>query len=313
MNGWQAFRTGLSLSLRYRQVVLILFAVNLLSALLLAILPAMALASGSGRRPAIHEAADGVDAWFVLESMVSPITSVVLEQDPDEPGLGLAALLGLLIAGALPLLAWLPATFLNGGMLLTYVEAVRRKAQGQDPPPFRLRRFLWGCWHWWGTFLLLGAVQGVAFAVIVVPSIVVGVLAISAIGQWLTWVVVPLLGLLVVLGLVLVEWVRILAVVTGTRNLFRAFGRAVRSVSSHLLPVTGLYGLSLLLVAVLHAVYRLGLMPVLPLDWWPLVLLVQQTFILARLSTRVARLAGGVALIAGSAAPGRTNQVVGGS
>jgi hypothetical protein len=313
MNGWHAFRRGLSLSLRYRQVVLVLFAVNLLSALLLAILPALALASGSGQRPAIREAADGVDAWFVLESMMSPLTSVAVEQDPAESGLGQAALLGLLIAGALPLLAWLPATFLNGGMLLTYVEAVRRKAPGQDPPPFRPRRFLWGCWHWWGAFLLLGAVQGFAFVVIVVPSIIVGVLAVSAVGQWLAWVVVPLLGLLVVLGLVLVEWIRILAVVTGSRNLFRAFGRAVRFVFRHLLPVTGLYGLSLLLVAVLHAVYRLGLMPVLPLDWWPLVLLVQQTFILARLLTRVARLAGGVVLIAESAALAQTRQVVGGS
>jgi apolipoprotein N-acyltransferase len=311
MNGWQAFRRGLSLSLRCQQVVLLLFAVNLLSALLLAILPALALASSLGHLPAIREAADGVDAWFVLESMMSPLTSVALEQDPAEAGLGQAALLGLLIAGILPLLAWLPATFLNGGLLLTYVEAVRRKAQGQDPLPFRLRRFLWGCWHWWGAFLLLGVIQGFAFALIVLPSIIVGVLAVSAVGYWLAWVVLPLLGLLVVLGLVLVEWIRILAVVTGTRNLFRAFGQAVRFVFRHLLPVTGLYGLSLLLVAVLHAVYRLGLMPVLPLDWWPLVLLVQQTFILARLLTRVARLAGGVVLIAGSVAPEQTRRIVG--
>jgi len=40
-------------------------------------------------------------------------------------------------------------------------------------------------------------------------------------------------------------------------------------------------------------------MPHLPLDWWPLVLLVQQTFILGRLWARLVRLAGGVALYQG--------------
>ena len=47
----------------------------------------------------------------------------------------------------------------------------------------------------------------------------------------------------------------------------------------------------------LHALYRLGLMPLLPLEWWLLVLAVQQSFILLRLGSRLARLAGASALL----------------
>jgi apolipoprotein N-acyltransferase len=209
---------------------------------------------------------------------------------------GEAVLLGLLAGLALPVLAWVPASFLSGGLLLTYVEALRPGMHNQQPRPFHWRRFAWGCWHWWGTFLLWGAIQALAFLGVMVPAIVLGAGAVAAAGRWLAWIVAPLLGLLAILGLMLVEWTRILAVVDGTRNLFRAFGQAGRFVFRHPLAVSGLYGLSLLLVGAVHAVYRLGLMPLLPLDWWLLVLLVQQTFILARLGTRLARLAGGVAL-----------------
>jgi hypothetical protein len=70
----------------------------------------------------------------------------------------------------------------------------------------------------------------------------------------------------------------------------------VRLIWQQPLAVTVLYILSLVLAALLHAVYRMGLTPYLPLEWWPLVLLVQQGFIAARLGIRLARLAGGVAL-----------------
>jgi hypothetical protein len=294
-NGWQAFRRGLALSLHYWQILLILYAINVLSALLLSILPAWSLAAELGHRPAIREAADGVDAWLVLETMVSPLTGTALMQNSGEsdlsPGLGQALLVGLLVSALLPLMAWLPSAFLSGGLLLTYVDAVR-----EGSGPFSWHRFLWSCWHWWGAFLLLGLVQGIALVVLGVPLLAGGVIAVLVVGEWVAWVLAPLLGLILLLGLMVVEWTRVLAVVGETRNLLQAFGQAVRLVSRQPLPVIGLYGFSLLLVAALHLVYRLGLMPVVPLDWWPVVLLVQQTFVLARLETRLSRLAGVVAL-----------------
>ena len=291
MNGWDAFRVGLSRALRYRWVLLILFAVNLASALLLAVLPALAVSGSLGHRPAIRQAADGVDAWLVIETMMSAFSEMALGEGGPQPesmrGLQQATLLGLLTVAVLSLLAWLPAPFLTGGVLLTYAEA---------PQPFRWHRFLWGCWHWFGAFLLLGVVQGAASVVVLVPVTVAAVAAVAAGGRWLTWIVVPLLALVAVLWLALMECTRVIAVVGETRNIARAFGKAARFVFRWPLPVAGLYGLALLLLILLHALYHWGLMPHLPLDRWPLVLLVQQTFILARLWARLVRLTGGVAL-----------------
>jgi hypothetical protein len=298
MNGWDAFRIGLSRASRYRWVLLILFAVNLLSALPLTALPALGLATGLGHRPAIRQAADGVDAWLVFETLMSPFISMTLGGGavPEPTGqLRAATLLGLLTALALPLVAWLSAAFLNGGVLLTYAEV---------PSPFCWRRFLWGCWHWSGAFLLLGAVQGIVSIALFVPVIgaVLGIIA--AVGGWLAWLVVPPLALVALLWLALMECTRVVAVVGQTRSVFRALGGAVcfifrgfrdRSLRSFL-AVIGLYGLALLLLGLLHALYRWGLMPYLSLDWWPLVLVVQQAFILARLWARLVRVAGGVAL-----------------
>lgn len=298
MNGLDAFRIGLSRLLRYRQVLLLLFGVNLLSALLLAVLPAAGLAAEFGHRPSMRQAADGVDAWLVIETLMAPLSSTVLEGEgwPElTRRLQQATLVGLATAVALPLLAWLSAAFLSGGVLLTYAE-VPQPFDEFEAQPFRWRRFLWGCYHWFGAFLLLGAVQGVASVVLFVPLVGAAVGAVAAIGGWLTWVVVSLVALTALLWLTLTEWARIVAVVGQTRNIFRAFGRAVRFVFRNFPAVAGLYGLALAVLGSLHALYRWGLMAYLPLDWWPLVLIVQQAFILTRLGARLVRLAGGVAL-----------------
>jgi hypothetical protein len=292
INGWNAFRTGLSHAACYRWILLILFVVNLLSALPLTALPTLGLATRIGQRPAIRQAADGVDAWLVIETLMSPLSDMALGDTGAESTSQLrqASLLGFLTALALPLVAWLPAAFLSGGVLVTYAEA---------PSPFRWRRFLWGCWHWFGAFLLLSAVQGIASTALFIPVVGVALGAIAAVGRWLLWVVAPLLALLILLWLALMEYIRVAAVVGQTHNVFRAFGQAIRFIFGsrrNLLAVTALYGLALLLWGILHALYRWGLMPHLPLDWWPLVLVVQQAFILARLWARLVRIAGGVAL-----------------
>lgn len=123
--------------------------------------------------------------------------------------------------------------------------------------------------------------------------------AVTAVGGWLAWILAPPLALLALLWLALVEFVRVAAVVGQTRNVFQALGGALRFVLSgfrNLVAVLGFYVLALLLLGLLHALYRWGLMARLPLEMWPLVLVVQQTFILARLWARLVRMAGGVAL-----------------
>jgi hypothetical protein len=291
MNGWRAFVTGLRRTLRYPQVWLLVFAVNLFSALLLAVPPALGLALDLGHRPAIYAAADGLDAWLVIETLISSLSNTALGESGAAPGATL--LLAPLLALVLPLIAWLPASFLNGGLLLTYAEA---------PRPFRWRRFLWGGWHWWGAFLLLGGVQGaVSVVMLLLTATVAGLVA--ALGNWAVWIAAPPLILLTMLGLALLEFTRVFAVVDGTRNLAQAFGRAASLIVHRPLAVGLLYGLSFLLVGLLHAVFRLGLLPVLPLELWLLVLGVQQAFLILRLGTRLARLAGGVALLPAPAEP----------
>lgn len=277
MNGWRAFLRGISLAARYPQVWLLLYGANLLSALLLAALPALALAAGLGHRPAIQDVADGLDAWLVIERALAALATEV------ETGGGLWGIAAaLLLLAGLPLAAWLPPAFLEGGLLRTYLQA----------GPFRWRSFLAACWHWWGVFFLLAAGQGLLTAFVLPP---LG-LALAG-GGVLAWIALPVLALILLAGLSLLEYTRILAVARGTRNPFQAFALAARFVLGRRGAVLGLYALSLALVALLHALYRLGLMPLLPLDRWLLVLVVQQSFILLRLGTRLVRLAGASALL----------------
>lgn len=297
MNAWIASRTGLTRALRYPWVLLILFVVNLASALLLATLPALGLTSWLGHRPAIRHAADGTDAWLVIEGLLASFADTALGQTAGASEFARKAIYFALVNLAawllLPLLAWLPAAFLTGGVLLTYAEA---------PASFRLRRFLWGCWHWFGAFLLLSLVQGLIFVVFFTVGIAVTALVASLAG-WLTWAVLALLVLFALIGLVLFECTRIIAVVEGIRNVARAFSRAVRFCFRRPLAVAGLYGLALLALGLAHALFRLGVLPHLPLTWWLLVLVVQQVFVFARLWARLARLAGAAALYSRLAEP----------
>jgi hypothetical protein len=289
MNSWAAFRQGLSHTVRYKWVLLILFAVNLASALVLVALPALLLLEPA-HRPAIRQAADGIDAWLAAEIMMSPLANAAI-QESIEPvlsdGMQQALLLTLGTLIILPLLAWLPANFLSGGVMLTFAEA---------PQVFRLRRFLWGCWHWFGAFLLLSVVQGIAMMVVFIPAIIIAIIIITAAGGWSAWVVIPLLIFLGLLWLAVVECTRIAAVIGQTQNIFRALGRVLSFIFRHFLAIAGLYGLALLLATLLHGLYHWGVRPYLPLSWWLLVLLVQQTFIITRLWARLARLAGATVL-----------------
>lgn len=292
MNGWTAFRSGLARASRYSWVLAILYAVNLTSALLLAALPALGLAAWLGRLPAIRHAADGVDAWMVIEMLIGWLGQVNSQMvgpagSMASSGLALQALATLGMLAVIPLAAWLPSTFLTGGVLLTYVEA---------PQPFRWRRFLWGGWRWFGPFLLLSVLQGAAATAMAVLAAVATVAAAALVGAWVFWLAVPLLALLAAAWLALIELTRAQAVAQGTRNVFRAWGQAARLVFRRPLPVVSLYALALLLLGAVHALFRWGLLARLPLNWWLLVFPVQQAFVLARLWARLARWAGSVVI-----------------
>ncbi|MBN1659671.1 MAG: hypothetical protein JXA93_14795 [Anaerolineae bacterium] len=282
--GWQAFRAGTSLTARYPQLLLLAWAVNLLTALLLAALPALTLATGPGNRPIMRDMAAGLDTWHWIESLMSPQSAAHF---PETIGLGTVLLWTLLAALVLPMLAWLLGAFLQGGILLTYHGA---------PHPFRWRRFVRDCWHWWGAFLLLGALQGLAALLFLLPLIAGALVAFGAGSTALGWLLLALALAVDLLGLALFEWTRILAVAGGPRDILRAFGRAACLLVRRPLPVALLYLLTLAAAAVLHAIYRLGLLPILPLDAWLAILLVTQTFLAARIATRLVRLASATTL-----------------
>ena len=286
-SGWHAFRTGASLTARYPQLLLLSWAVNLLAALLLAALPAITLATGPGNRPVMRDMADGLDTWLWIETLMSPQAAMQLSGTAPDAGLsiglGTVFLWTLLAALILPVLAWLAGGFLQGGILTAYRDA---------PLPFRWRRFLWGSWHWWAPFLLLGALQGFAALLFLLPLVAGALFAFAAGTAALGWILLALAAAVNLLGLALFEWTRILAVAGDTRDVFRALGRAARLLVRRPRPILLLYFLTLAAAALLHAVYRLGLLPILPLDAWLLVLLVAQTFLAARIFLRLLRLAG---------------------
>jgi hypothetical protein len=78
------------------------------------------------------------------------------------------------------------------------------------------------------------------------------------------------------------------------RDLWRAALQAIRLAFRCPLPIVGVYALALLLLALIHAAFRLGILANVPLAWWPVALFAQQAFILSRLWAKTARLASGV-------------------
>ncbi len=290
MNGGQAFGRALGITVRSPWLLLILYLANLLPALLLALLPAMGLSTLLGLRPAITAAADGVDDWLAIESVMSALIDTALGESGSswsnwvQGGMlyGLLALVGLFLFAAFS------AAFLGGGTLLALAEA------GQ---PFRLRRFLGGCWRWFGSFLLLGLIQGGVTLVVGGPLLLIAGGLVFAVGDWLAALLAPLLALLALVWLTWLETARVTAVSGDTRNVAALLRQAARQLWRRPLDFAVLYGLALALLGLLHVVYRWGVRPMLPLEWWAVVLLVQQVFVVGRLAARVARLAAVMGLV----------------
>ncbi|RPI92090.1 MAG: hypothetical protein EHM40_14000 [Chloroflexi bacterium] len=288
VNSLQAIQSGLERFVRYPQILLSAYVLNLLSALLLVLVPALLLV-----RPAhytvIQTAADGIDTWLVTELLMSTTTYPTLQDsaEPLQPGWlsqSLLVITGILLI--MPLFAWLPASFLAGGTLLTYVEA---------PPAFSWQRFLWGCWHWFGAFLLINLILGIVTQILVGALLVGMAAASSAAGSAINWITIPFAALVITLWLIVLEYTRLLAVHNRTRNMFKAFGSAVALVIHRPLVLLGFYALSLLILLLIQALFRALLLSEF-VSWGLLFLIVSQIFIMARLSMRLIRWAGAVAI-----------------
>jgi len=285
----QPLRAGLRLAARYWAALLIVYTVNLINGLALTIPPGTAVMMNVGHLPALRQAADGIDAWQVIDTMMSPLADNALGLSADASSLTSwlrqVTIIGLLTALAIPVIAWFTSTFLSGGVLSTFAAS---------PRPFQLKRFIHTCWHWFGVFLLLGVVQ--TAVTLVFFAISAGLSAgLIALGGWqLAWVLVPLLVLLGLFLFAVFELTRVVAVTSGTRRISHAFRGATKLIGRRPLAISLLYGLTFLSLVILRAIYNQGIRPSLPLDWWPLVLVVQQTHILLRLWIRLARIAGAV-------------------
>ncbi|NLE46304.1 MAG: hypothetical protein GX620_16420 [Chloroflexi bacterium] len=287
--GWRAFRMSLSRTVRYYWAVVIAFVINLASTLVLTALPALGLALLLGHRPAIRQVASGAGPWVLIEMLLSPVVDTHLGVSTSNFTTAAQRLLlfGLTAALLSPLAAWIPASFLSGGILLTYAEA---------PSRFRLRRFLWGCWHWFGSFLALGVVQIITGLVILCAS--GGLLAITAAfaEAWPVWILLPSVSICVFYWLGVFDITRGLAVVKGTRNIFAAMWDAVRVIVSKPLVVSTLFALVFLILGAIHALFAWGVRPAIAPTHWPLLLVLQQAFVILRLAARMTRLSGAVTL-----------------
>ena len=288
VNGLQAFLKGLVCAVRYPQILFSAYVFNLLSALLLLLIPAFLLIEPA-RYTAIQTAADGIDTWLVTELMMSTTTYPALQSlsetlSPDWLNQSILVIVATLLT--IPLLSWLPSSFLAGGTLLTYVDA---------PQEFSWRRFLWGCWHWFGTFLLINMLLGIVTQVLVVILLIGIGFTFSAFGGLSNWVTIPIFVLIMTPWLAILEYTRLLAVSSNTRNTFQALWKAIGLVFHRPLALMGLYALSLLTLLLTHFIFRPLLLSEF-VSWWPLYLIVSQIFIAARLSTRLVRWAGAVTI-----------------
>jgi len=245
---YSALAEGARRVLRCWPALLLMLLGTLLSAGLLALVTALNLFN-LAHRPVIAEMAAGVTARQLVD-----LAGFFIRPAPSSPVNGSLAIV-LLGFAILQLAGGVVSAFLYGGVLLAYKE---------DAPRFRLGRFLWGGWHWFGAYLVLGLLQALLFVVLYLP---------------LGW-------------LVIFELARVRLVLNGTRNPFKGIALAFSDLFHRPLPLLAFYAAALLLLLGVQAVFRLGINPRVPLDALLPALIVQQGFILARLFCQGLRLAG---------------------
>ena len=187
-------------------------------------------------------------------------------------------------------LVWL---FLEGGVLATYALP--------DHPT--ARQFLQACITYTASFLLIGVATSLVTGVVVVA----GVAGVAAAGALLPWqwpgIVV---GALTALGVIAVHTVaqqtRAAAVVAGDRNVRTALRCAGRIFRRRFAPLAILTAGTLATRALL-AILASTLSGWIPLSWWLLTLLVQQSLQIAVTGVGLVRRAGQVAIASSSEVP----------
>jgi hypothetical protein len=294
MAAWTAFRTGMGTVVKYWQVMVVLYGVALTTGVVVILTPALQLFEPA-RLTIIQDAAQGISAWMVQElaGLLPNLPGMPVEAAQSIPLQELPGVLLFALGGAavIPLVAWLTGSALAGGMLLIYSEA---------PNPFRWMRFLWGCWNWWGPFLMVSVFQAGFILVIFYMGIVLSQAATdSSWGVINSLAAVPLLGLflLVLSGIAIFEITRVAAVQVETRNPMKAIRYALIFALRNPLSLVSFYLLAAVVILFVHMIFRLGLFPHLPLYFWPVMLMSQQVFVLVRLFVRSQRLAGLTALV----------------
>lgn len=258
---------------------------------------------------AVLAAAAGFGAWRWLSAAFnySPEADKALERFP------LALLLELLQYDRFS-----PLTLLNGAALGLLVAAllsnplitggVLEVLVSRDDRPL-LHRFFRGGGHFYGRFLRLLMISGVALLVLVIAAGLALRPIVTALGEssWeRTWLAAALLRLAILgglAGLVMavldVARARVATAGTEIRGMLRAWIGAARSVLAHFVAAAGIY-LTLGIVWVVLAVAGLWIVSIVPVTGWASILLlivVQQAFMIARAALRVVRAAASVAWV----------------
>jgi hypothetical protein len=275
----------------------VLFIVNLAGGLLLTCLPAVEMLDPA-HFTAVREAAAGVPTWLAGETLLNPVGNLSLQIGTNQRALspalqgGIVALL--LALGLLPGIAWLSGSLVSGGLLLAYKESLGGDDAPADGSPgwrFDWKRFAWGCWHYWGAFLLFSLVQSLLTAGIFIPVLVLISVAFG-LAPWSAVLLAPVFLFLVLLWTGFVELAQVSLVMGENRRIGRALREAWAILRRQTARLSVYYLLSLALLLVIHLVFRIVIFPRMPLAFWPLVLVLQQAFIFLRLWARASRLAG---------------------
>lgn len=271
----KALLEGITAAARIPAPLAVVFVAYLVVALALTAPVMAALDSWLGHRLAARELAQEFDALLLIEPML-------------QAGQGQAAATTLALMIAMAVAAGPLGTLLNvalgGGVLLTYVE-----------DKFAWRRFLWGAWHWSFAFLALALFSGVCATF----AIGLGAGLAIALEARTTALTVPILlaTALVYTALAMTfEYARVVAVVEGTRNIFKSVGRAVALIARQPARMFGGYLLMVALGLALIPLYSGILAPLIPFEWGLVGIAAQQLFVAGRLWTRLARWASQVAL-----------------
>lgn len=286
MSVLRAFVTGIKRATTEFRMVLLLYVINLLAALGLALAFRSAMESGIGTSLARSE---------LMEGISYPVLQEFLGQHMEEVSVVFRQMVWL------TLLYMLVNTVLAGGILTTIRDKDVR---------FSLREFFTGCANYFFRFLRLFFLFGIVLIILAsVSTIVLGALfdafvtdGTSEVTWIIAFVIMMVLFLLPIMILVLVaDYAKISAVLSNTHSMLKTAWRSTKFVFRHFFQVIGLQFLMLLVPIALFVIYlwldlSIGMTSIGTI--W-LMLFLQQLFILSRVWSRVFFFSGELELYEG--------------